>query len=124
MKRCSMPSQNNSSQMNNLSLQDIPAIELFPGFSARLLHTSHVTIAHVEIKGGSPLPEHSHVHEQTIQLMSGTFELTIEGETKTFDKPTVIVVPSNARHTGKAITNCKIIDVFYPVREDLKALIK
>ena len=109
--------------MNNSSLKDIAAIELFPGFRAQIIHTDKVTIAHVEIKGGSLLPEHSHVHEQTIQLMSGTFEFTIGGETKVFDKPTVIVVPSNVPHTGKAITDCKIIDVFCPVREDFKALV-
>ncbi|CAN5558857.1 hypothetical protein BH11BAC1_BH11BAC1_16880 [soil metagenome] len=53
--------------------------------------------------------------------MEGTFELTIEGETKTFDKPTVIVVPSNFKHSAKAATDCMIIDVFCPVREDFKA---
>jgi quercetin dioxygenase-like cupin family protein len=106
--------------MNNQSLNEIKSIELFSGFNARIIHTDHVTIAHVEIKSGSLLPEHSHVHEQTIQLMSGSFEFTIEGETKRFDKPTVIVVPSNFRHSGKAFTDCRIIDVFCPVREDLK----
>lgn len=108
--------------MNDSTLNEIRSLELFPGFNARIIHTDHVTIAHVEIKGGSPLPEHSHVHEQTIQLMSGTFEFTIEGETKRFDKPTVIVVPSNFKHSGKAVTDCRIIDVFCPVREDFKAL--
>lgn len=106
--------------MNNQTLPDIKVHELFPGFTARLIHTSHVTIAHVEIKAGSLLPEHHHVHEQTIQLMSGTFEFTIGGETKRFDKPTIIIVPSDVPHTGKAITDCKIIDVFYPIREDLR----
>ena len=109
--------------MNYQSLNNIPRIELFEGFKARIIHTNNVTIAHVEIKGGSLLPEHSHIHEQTIQLMEGTFELTIEGETKTFDKPTLIIVPSNYKHSGKAITDCRIIDVFCPVREDFKALV-
>jgi len=106
--------------MNNLSLKEIPLKELFPGFSARIIHTDNVTIAHVEIKAGSDLPEHNHIHEQTIQLMEGTFEFTIGGETKTFTSPTIIVVPSDVRHSGKAITDCKIIDVFYPIREDFR----
>lgn len=112
---------NPGTAMINFPIEEIPVRELFPGFSARILHTEHVTIAHVQIKGGSPLPEHSHVHEQTIQLMSGTFEFTIEGETRIFDKPTIIVVPSSHVHSGKAITDCKIIDVFNPVREDFKS---
>jgi len=109
--------------MNHRSLLELQAVELFPGFNAKIIHTDHVTIAHVTIKGGSLLPEHDHVHEQTIQLMEGTFEFTINGETKIFDRPTIIVVPSNYKHSGKAITDCKIIDVFSPVREDFKALV-
>ena len=110
--------------MNHQSLNSIQSIELFPGFNARIIHTDHVTIAHVKIDAGSPLPEHSHVHEQTIQLMEGTFDFTIDGETKTFHSPTIIVVPSNVKHSGKAVTDCRIIDVFCPVREDFKALEK
>jgi quercetin dioxygenase-like cupin family protein len=30
----------------------------------------------------------------------------------------VAVIPSNARHSGKAVTACRILDVFYPLRED------
>ena len=106
--------------MNASPIEEIPVRELFPGFNARIIHTDNVTIAHVEIKGGSQLPEHFHVHEQAIQLMSGTFEFTLEGETKVFDKPTIITVPSNQKHSGKAITDCKIIDVSYPVIEDFR----
>ena len=108
--------------MNDLSIQSIRRIELFPGFNARIIHTDNVTIAHVEIKAGSDLPEHNHIHEQTIQLMDGTFEFTIGGETKKFNAPTIIVVPSDVIHSGKAITDCKIIDVFYPIREDFKQI--
>ena len=106
--------------MNQHSLNSIKPVELFPGFNARIIHTDKVTIAHVEIKAGSSLPEHNHVHEQTIQLMEGRFEFTIGGETKILNGPTIIVVPSDVRHSGKAITDCRIIDVFCPVREDFK----
>ena len=109
-----------AAKMNRLNIEDLPVRELFPGFSARMIHTPNVTIAHVTIKGGSPLPEHSHFQEQTIQLMSGTFQLTVEGDAQTFAAPTIIVIPSNQVHSGKAITDCKIIDVFSPVREDFK----
>jgi hypothetical protein len=32
----------------------------------------------------------------------------------------VAVIPSNIKHSGKTITDCYIIDVFYPVREDYR----
>ena len=28
------------------------------------------------------------------------------------------MIPSNATHSGRAITACRILDVFYPLRED------
>jgi hypothetical protein len=30
----------------------------------------------------------------------------------------VAVIPSNARHFGKAVTVCRVLEVFYPLRED------
>ena len=30
----------------------------------------------------------------------------------------VAIIPSNIRHAGYAETDCQIIDVFYPIRED------
>lgn len=34
---------------------------------------------------------------------------------------TVARVPSNLVHSVRAITNCKVINIFYPVREDFNA---
>jgi len=30
----------------------------------------------------------------------------------------VVLIPSDAKHSGKALTDCTIIDIFNPVRED------
>lgn len=30
----------------------------------------------------------------------------------------VLIVPPDVKHKGKAITDCYVIDVFYPIRED------
>jgi len=56
---------------------------------------------------------------RTINLGSG-FELTINDGTRKLGPGTVAIIPSNARHSGKAVTDCRIIDAFYPIREDYR----
>ena len=103
-----------------LNASELPSCELFPGINAKLIHTGKLTIAHVTLDKGAVVPEHSHVHEQIINVLEGTFELTLDGETKTVSAGHVGVVPSNMKHSLIATTGGKILDVFSPVREDLK----
>jgi len=96
------------------------AKEIVPGFIARFLHTSTQTFALFEIKKGAILPEHAHVHEQISNVLEGQFELTIDGEKKVCNPGDMAVISSNIPHSGIAITDCKILDIFTPVREDYK----
>src|ERR1041384_3146624 len=103
-----------------LNTSELPFRELFPGVNAKLIHTDKLTIAHVTLDKGAVVSEHSHVHEQIINVLEGTFEMTLDGETKTVGAGHVGVVPSNVKHTVTCITGGKILDVFSPVRDDLK----
>ncbi|MCA6381675.1 MAG: cupin domain-containing protein [Cytophagales bacterium] len=101
-------------------LKKIEPREIMPGFWGRFVHTDNMTFAYWEIKKGSSLPEHSHMHEQVVNMLEGEFELVLEGTSNHLRSGMVLPIPSNARHSGRAITDCKILDVFYPVREDYK----
>jgi len=79
-----------------------------------------MTFAHWKITAGATLPEHAHVHEQVVNMIEGVFELTISGETRKLNQGSVAIIPSKALHSGKALTDCRIIDVFYPIREDYR----
>ena len=103
-----------------IDLSEIAERELVPGFRVRFVHTDHVTISHWEVAAGSVLPEHAHPHEQITNVISWKFELTIDGECQVLEPGKVGVIPGNARHTGRALTDCRIIEVFYPVREDYR----
>ena len=109
-----MPKQNTFFQ------KIIPTTEVIPGYKVNFFHTDNMTVAHWNIKAGAPLPEHAHPQEQIANIISGSFELTIDGITKICKSGSMTIIPANAKHRGRAITDCRIIDVFSPVREDYK----
>ncbi len=103
-----------------MNIADIKQKEIIQGFKGRFLHTEGFTIGFWEVESGAELPEHLHIHEQTTQVTEGEFEMTINGTTKIYKPGMILAIPSNTTHSGKAITNCKITDIFCPVREDYK----
>ena len=99
---------------------NVPESEPIPGFHGRVVHSDTMTFVLWRIEAGAVLPEHSHVHEQVALVLEGTFEITVEGETRQMRPGLVGTVPSNARHSGRALTDCRILDAFQPVREDYR----
>jgi quercetin dioxygenase-like cupin family protein len=102
------------------SLTNIPEFEISKGIHARAIHAENVTILHVNIDQGALLPEHAHFHEQILNVIDGELELTVAGETYRLSPGQVVVIPSNAIHSGKAVTDLRLVDVFHPVREDFR----
>jgi quercetin dioxygenase-like cupin family protein len=106
--------------MPYIRLDDLDPIELIPGYKGRFVHAENMTVANWSIDNGSVAPEHAHPHEQIAIVVEGNFELTIEGETRILDTGLVAVIPPNVPHQGRALTKCRLKDIFYPVREDLR----
>jgi quercetin dioxygenase-like cupin family protein len=104
--------------MNFFHLEELTQREIIPGAWARFVHSESMTVAYWNINEGTLFPDHSHPHEQVFILLEGTFELTVNGKTEVFDSNSVVLIPSNESHSGRAITECKTIDIFHPVRED------
>ncbi len=108
--------------MSYLDLNLVEEKEIAPGYFAKFIHSNNMTIAYWKVKAGSTLPAHSHPHEQISLVLSGEFELTVD------DKPHILKadhsysIPPGVSHSGKAITDCKIVDTFYPVRDDYKKI--
>jgi quercetin dioxygenase-like cupin family protein len=106
--------------MSFIDINQIIEKEPFPGFRGKFFHSATMTIAHWNIKAGSEAPVHSHIHEQTVDVISGQLEFTLNGETRILGPGQGAIVPSNVLHGAKAITDVFVIDTFSPVREDYK----
>ncbi len=102
------------------SLTELPRKEPMAGFVGRFATGITMTSVTWTIAAGAVLPEHAHPHEQVAHVLDGEFEMTIAGETRRLGPGTVAFVPPNAPHSGRAVTACRIIDVFHPVRDDYR----
>lgn len=96
----------------------LPEREIVPGFRARFVHGTAMTVAYWSADAGAELPEHRHPHEQVAQVLSGRFALTVDGETREMEAGAVAVIPPDVPHGGRALTDCRLVDVFHPVRAD------
>lgn len=106
--------------MAYIDLSELETREMVPGFHGRFVHTDNMTFVYWDIKAGSTLPEHSHPHEQVVNVLEGELEFTVDGDVRKMKPGQVAVVPGEAMHSAKGITDCRVIDVFYPVREDYR----
>jgi len=55
-----------------------------------------------------------------MHVVSGEFEFTLGKTTKVYKAGSVVVISSNTPHGGKALTPCKLMDIFSPTRDDYK----
>lgn len=101
-------------------LDQISSQEFIPGFQGKPIHTEGMTLVYWEVQEGAVLPEHHHVHEQVANVLSGEFELTVGGKTQVMRKGDIAIIPSNATHSGRALSACEILDIFRPARADYK----
>lgn len=101
-----------------VSVDDLDASEEIPGFVGRFLHGDNMTVTRWSVDAGASFPEHSHPHEQVSVVLDGEFALTIDGETRVLAPGQIAVIPPRAAHSGEARTDCEILDIFSPVRED------
>ena len=103
-----------------LHLDGIEEREPVAGFRARFVHAETMTVAYWNIAAGSILPEHTHPHEQIVNVMEGELELTVEGEARVLPTGSVVTLAPGVQHAGRAVTDCRVIDIYHPVREDYR----
>jgi quercetin dioxygenase-like cupin family protein len=107
--------------MNTTHLFSETLVKLSPGFNARLFPGENVMLSLVSVEANADSPEHSHPHEQLVLVLKGEVEMVIGGEPITLKAGDTVAIPGNVPHSAHALTECHLLDIFTPVRDDLLA---
>ncbi len=99
-------------------------VDIWEGIHAALHHSDQLSFAHVTLDRGCVVAEHSHIHEQWTHVIEGELEFNLAGEIKLLTTGMCAFIPANVPHSAKALTECKVIDCFLPVRQDFVELEK
>ena len=101
--------------------KEMPAEPMKGSITRRLITSDRMMIAHVYLKKGDDVPQHSHENEQITYILEGAlhFWLGDKGERElTVRAGEVLVIPSQLPHRALAIENTLDVDVFNPPRQD------
>ncbi len=97
----------------------IPPVDLGPGFAARLLTGEGVMVSLVELEPNAVVPAHSHPHEQLGIVLRGLQVLVIDGREHRLEPMDGYAIPGGVEHSAWfGPEGATVLDVFHPVRED------
>ncbi len=91
-----------------------------PGDTTRkiLVYEPEILMMRNAFAQGLAGPLHNHPHVQASYIVSGRFEITIDGVTKEMGPGDSFLIQSNLMHAAKCLETGEIIEVFTPIRED------
>lgn len=105
--------------MKSTNLFSLKKIDLFPHVHGQGFAGEGAMVNHLIMDNGATPAAHSHPHEQITLVLRGELELRIEDETQVFKAGDIVLIPGNAVHAARALTETELIEVFTPVRDDL-----
>jgi quercetin dioxygenase-like cupin family protein len=83
-----------------------------------MIHGVSTHLTEVRFVAGAVVPEHSHPHEQTGYLISGSLRFFGDGEDTVVRPGDCWNFPSGISHGAEALEASVVIELFSPVRED------
>ena len=94
-------------------------VNVDPGVDRMIMgYDEHLMMVKVRFKKDAVGALHSHSHVQTTYIASGSFEVTIEGNTVVLNAGDTFFVAPNLVHGVVCKGEGMLIDAFHPCRED------
>jgi unsaturated pyranuronate lyase len=104
--------------MPYLDTNDLKVIDRLPGWKGRLFHTASMTFAHYDFTAGSTIHEHFHPRRRCTRSSRANLSWR-STESKHVVRPGIVaIVPSNVRHSVRALTSGRVIIVDHPTRPE------
>ena len=109
--------------------ENAPKLTQLPGLETTILtglHGEKMMMAFNATLPGHTVPEHSHPHEQVGMVYAGAAELRIGDQVRVVQKGDFYCIPANVPHGDTCIGDQPFVmlDIFYPLREDILARLK
>ena len=112
--------------MSLVTTDDVRSFNPEPGMTRQVLAYNEklMLIRHYFDKGWVGT-KHQHPHEQLVYVLKGRLRIEIDGK-KPFEVKAgeSFVVDGGVDHQAWALEDCEVLDVFTPVREDYKELLR
>ena len=90
-----------------------------PGVRRQVLgHLDDIMMVRVDFEKGAVGAMHHHPHRQATYVVSGRFEVTVDGEQRILCAGDCFVAPTDAPHGVVALEAGSLIDTFTPARAD------
>lgn len=99
---------------------DMTKIEPVPGWVGHALHGERITLTHYEIAAGAPeVHEHHHPQEEAWTVFGGELAVWVDGEERVLGPGEVAVIPPDAPHRVRGLTQSRAVVVDSPPRDRL-----
>lgn len=101
-----------------IDTRQLAVLEKRPGWRGRLFHSPSMTFAHWDFDADSTIHEHHHEQEEVWHVLEGELEVTIDGAAHLARPGMVAIVPAEALHSVRAVSDGNAIVVDHPSRAD------
>ncbi len=111
--------------MDFVKTQDAQTFTPEPGMRRQVLaHTDQLMLVRHYFEKDWVGARHSHPHHQLVYVVSGSIRVDIDGKSFDVHAGDSFVVDGNVEHQASALEPSEVLDVFTPVREDYRDLIR
>ena len=107
-------------KVNFFKVSELKVKKVLEDSTLRVVANKNTMVSFFEFGPKTPfMPNHKHPHEQTAFVVAGSVKMIAGGDTRILKANEGAVIPPNVEHEVYPLEpGTKIMDVFYPIRED------